>query len=87
MVGQFGRRLAYVSCIMPKAALKPTCPKCGSASVRQIGVKRDRCFKPFTEGDVNDTLPAVTYAFQCECGVAFTETARQNVADKLYAIA
>jgi hypothetical protein len=54
-----------------------TCPKCGSANVKQIGAKHDRCFKPFTDGDVNETVPAVSYALQCECGVAFTETVRE----------
>ena len=55
-----------------------TCPKCGSKNVEQIGVQHDRCFKPFTEGDVNETEPAVNYALQCECGVAFTETVRDG---------
>jgi hypothetical protein len=54
-----------------------TCPKCGSTTAKQIAVKHERCFKPFSEGDVNDTEPATTYALQCTCGAAFTETVRE----------
>jgi hypothetical protein len=54
------------------------CPKCGSSNAKQIALRHDRCFKPFTEGDTNGTEPATTYAFQCTCGAAFTETVREG---------
>jgi hypothetical protein len=52
------------------------CPYCGSKNVKVLSSKHDRCFKPFTDGDVSETEPAITYALQCECGIAFTETVR-----------
>jgi hypothetical protein len=39
-------------------------------------VRHDRCLKAVPEGD--ETEPATTYAFQCECGVAFTVTVRDR---------
>ena len=55
-----------------------SCPNCGSKNVSVLSSKHDRCFKPFTEGDINETEPVVIYALQCACGVAFTETVRDS---------
>jgi hypothetical protein len=40
-------------------------------------VKRDRSLMWFAAGE-NESEPSITYALQCECGVAFTETVRQS---------
>ena len=52
------------------------CPKCGSEHVSKLAEKHDRCLKAFHEGE--ETEPATTYAFQCECGVAFTVMVRDR---------
>lgn len=56
------------------------CPACGSTNLQQLAVKHDRCLKPFSEGE--ETEPATSYAFQCECGVAFTATVRESEAGR-----
>jgi hypothetical protein len=62
---------------MPNAPKIP-CPTCGSKNVTLIGSHNERCCKPFTDGGASESEPAVTYAFQCECGVGFTETVRES---------
>jgi hypothetical protein len=53
------------------------CPQCGNTALRLLGVKRDRSLTWFAAGE-NESEPSITYALQCECGVAFTETVRRS---------
>jgi hypothetical protein len=53
------------------------CPQCGNTDLRLLGVKRDRSLIRFAIGE-NESEPSTSYALQCECGVAFTETVRQS---------
>ena len=55
-----------------------SCPQFGNTKLQQLGVKRDRSYTHFADDGHGESEPSTTFAFQCECGVAFTETVRER---------
>ena len=55
-----------------------SCPQCGNANLKQIGMKQDRSYSHFADDGNGDSVPSITFAFQCECGVAFKETVQER---------
>ena len=55
---------------------KVTCPRCGSTNVKQIGAHRESL--AVTNGTGSSGKGTTRYAYQCQCGMAFTRAVQEN---------